>query len=734
MKLLKKFFLAGSLVLVLFQGQVLAQSTIKIQGRVLTVSGEPLVGAHVVVLGTGIGTTTNHAGRFELEDLFIGEYNLRATFIGYHEQQKNNIVVEIERAAVVDFVLHEKVLRLDGVVIEAKSPDPERSEFYTTITEAEIADGPYQSVADLLDQNAEVEIIVDGNGKKQVSIRGSDPKQVLILLDGVPLNSSLFGETDLESISLAGIQRINIWKGGSSYRFGSGALGGAIEIISKSFSEKRIGVTTDMGSFGDYSLKPAFAGTYKNIGLIGTLEARWHEGDFPYSYARLDGARVQDSRINGDFQSKGIHLRANINKGIHHASLQFNILDTERGLPGLIYSWTPFARAFNLRRMIIGQYQVRSPEWSAELYVSNHRNDSEFINEPPADAEPRFRTVPPYHNRNRVKSNTVKLTFNRSTRMFAELSLTHVAFKELARRFDPAFRPGEATNMNLAASMSGEFRINPASLLSELLIQPSLRYDMLRFSHVDANRTDNHVSPHLGIIAAWKGNWIFRIKSNISRSFRSPTFADLFYQDFRVAGNPDLLPEKSLDFDVGVQAELPFLGWMNLEASYYRHRIDDHIVWELGSFATFQPMNADALLEGYDLKSTWSLLKDRIELRVGHLTTNARNKVNDRITYDKYLTYRPSYSTRIALLFRWDPFEFKINNSFVGRRFVTSSNTIDLSPYSVEDLIIRMKTSFLNSQMKLAASINNIFNERYEITDRAPMPGRHFRISIELSR
>src|SRR3989442_13552307 len=90
------------------------------------------------------------------------------------------------------------------------------------------------------------------------SIRGSSPAQVLVLLDGIPLNSVGLGQTDLSTISVDAVDRIEILRGPFAAIYGSGALGGVISIVTtKAGRSQLVGRT---GGFDQRSVSLAIAG------------------------------------------------------------------------------------------------------------------------------------------------------------------------------------------------------------------------------------------------------------------------------------------------------------------------------------------------------------------------------------------------------------------------------------------------------------------------------------------
>ncbi|MFQ5437157.1 MAG: TonB-dependent receptor domain-containing protein, partial [Anaerolineae bacterium] len=227
--------------------------------------------------------------------------------------------------------------------------------------------------------------------------------------------------------------------------------------------------------------------------------------------------------------------------------------------------------------------------------------------------------------------------------------------------------------------------------------------------------------------------WLLNARANWGRSFRVPTFADLFFQDFRARGNANLLPEKSWDLDAGLQFGFPWLGWLEVSGTTFRHKVENLIVWELGSFATWQPFNTNALLTGWEFSGVWEIWQNRIHLNASHVILNAVDKSGRRTTHDKRLPYRPEHTTKVGMEMNFRKFALNYHRRLVGKRFVTPSNTVSRPGYAVDDVTILARHEFHKFKVNLKLSIFNLFDEKYEIVERAPLPGQHWRAELEVS-
>lgn len=222
--------------------------------------------------------------------------------------------------------------QLDQVVITAtKSPKKlsETGKIITVVTRQDIDHSVGKDLAQVL--NEQTGIIVNGAnsnpGKdKSIFFRGASDKYTLILLDGVPLNdpSQLGGQYDIRLIPLNTIDRIEILKGSQSVLYGSNAVAGVINIITrKAESEQTTGTGTL--SYGAYKTLKGGA----DFGRKGKI----FEYDLNYQYLNTDGiSETKDTSGKGNFPKNGYNMQA------FQARTGFNVNDNLKISPYFRYS------------------------------------------------------------------------------------------------------------------------------------------------------------------------------------------------------------------------------------------------------------------------------------------------------------------------------------------------------------------------------------------------------------
>ncbi len=198
---------------------------------------EHLPYATIVLTGTTVGTTTDASGHYLLKNLPLGEYTVEARALGYTPQRR---CVEIRpgETTEIDFEVEEQTVTLDRVVVSASRSERLKREApsLVSVLDAELFE---QAGANTLagglsfQPGVRVENTCQNCGFPQVRINGLDGRYSQVLVDSHPLFSALTSVYGLEQIPANMIERVEVLRGGGSALYGSSAIGGTINVITK---------------------------------------------------------------------------------------------------------------------------------------------------------------------------------------------------------------------------------------------------------------------------------------------------------------------------------------------------------------------------------------------------------------------------------------------------------------------------------------------------------------------
>lgn len=217
---------------------VLSKTDANIIGHVIDkMTGEHLPYVTVTLKGTTIGTTTDATGHYFLKNLPEGKFTIEAKFMGY-QTQSFDIETQKKKTLEIDFELEENTLSLNEVVVSANRNETTRRLAPTLVSVLDIKTFEKTNsttVADGLSfqPGLRVENNCQNCGFTQVRMNGLEGAYSQILLDSRPIFSALAGVYGLEQIPATMVERIEVVRGGGSALFGSSAIAGTINIITK---------------------------------------------------------------------------------------------------------------------------------------------------------------------------------------------------------------------------------------------------------------------------------------------------------------------------------------------------------------------------------------------------------------------------------------------------------------------------------------------------------------------
>ncbi|MGH2567927.1 MAG: TonB-dependent receptor, partial [Bacteroidota bacterium] len=197
----------------------------------------PLIGANVALRGTVLGRVTNADGEYRFERLPPGRYTVVISMVGYETFTAVDVEVTTAISRTVDVALKPTVIQAEPIIVTASRREQQLREApvsVSTVTAQAIADRNPVTLDEVLRYVPGVNMLQD-----QVNIRGSSGysrgvgSRVVVLFDGLPYLTGDTGEISWETIPVHQIQRVEVVKGAGSALYGSSALGGVINIITK---------------------------------------------------------------------------------------------------------------------------------------------------------------------------------------------------------------------------------------------------------------------------------------------------------------------------------------------------------------------------------------------------------------------------------------------------------------------------------------------------------------------
>ena len=200
-------------------------------------TGEHLPYIVVMLRGTTIGVTTENTGHYMIRNVPEGTYVVEVSAIGY-KTRTHEVNIRKGRSYEVNFVLEEDHVQIDGVIVSATRSETTRRmsptlvnvvgmDVYNRTNSTTVAQGL------AFQPGVRVENNCQNCGFQQVRINGLDGQYTQILIDSRPIFSALAGVYGIEQLPANMVDRVEVMRGGGSALFGSSAIAGTINIITK---------------------------------------------------------------------------------------------------------------------------------------------------------------------------------------------------------------------------------------------------------------------------------------------------------------------------------------------------------------------------------------------------------------------------------------------------------------------------------------------------------------------
>ena len=251
----------------------------RIQGVVQTSERTPLPNVNITIANTSLGTVSSSTGRFSFDNVPAGGYVLIARLVGYHSVEKE-IKISTNTTARMTIMLTPETMALPPIVVTGtkSSRKVENAPIQTqVITKREIDASGVINLRGLLAEQTGLAVISDhGRG---VQMQGFDPDYTLILLDGEPIIGRTAGTLDLDRFLVNNLEQVEIVKGPTSSLYGSEALAGVINLITR-MPEKpfSISVRPRYGSFGSLNFTGELETHQRDIGISFFIDRSQSDG------------------------------------------------------------------------------------------------------------------------------------------------------------------------------------------------------------------------------------------------------------------------------------------------------------------------------------------------------------------------------------------------------------------------------------------------------------------------
>ena len=605
------------------------------------------------------------------------------------------------------------------------------------------------SVADALRYFSGIQLKDYGGvgGIKTVNIRSMGTHHLGISYDGVALGNAQNGQIDLGQFSLDNVEEITLYNGQKSAIFQPASdfgNAGSIYIRTKmpdlSMRDYKLRFKAQYGSSDMFRFSTLWeqklSERVSSSVSAGFLTA---SGKYKFRYERRypNGETAWDTtavRQNGDIHAERIeaNLYGRIDQGGWQAKAY--LYNSARGIPGAIVNnvWRRGERQQDLNTFVQADFNKSigdgfSTRWLAKYaYYNTH-----YVN--------RDSTQLPVDNRYRQQelylstANVLELLPNWSASLSYDLKWNKLD----ADTWNFAYPTRLSNLVSVATAIDYKHLKAQGSLLATFVNDRSHRNGISYTLH----HSQFKLTPALFVnVYPFRGTF-FSMRAYAKKSFRMPTFNDLYYTDM---GNANLKPESAMQYDVGFALNKHFEQGIVRHAemhfdAYYNKVRDKIVAYPKGQQFRWTMLNlGDVRIKGIDVEAEADCQVGRdlmATVRAQYTYQDARD-VTDTSTsyYNDQIPYIPwhSGSAIVGLTYR----SWQLNYSFIyaGERYDEQENILynHVEPWYTSDLSLRYQCTWHRVLYTMMLEVNNVLDQQYEVIVNYPMPGRNYAVTLRV--
>ena len=721
-------------ILFIFILSSLLGQNFSIKGIVVDEKGQAISGANIYLKEIKLGCTSLKDGSFLFKNIPLGQYTLVFSVIGYKEY-----VIEIDQE--IPAAQDLGTIQLDAVPLKSKPIFVTASKYEQNLTDIPASlhvistnDLNYRNII-TIDEALKYTPGINMNGS-QVNIRGSNGysygvgSRVMMLIDGIPYLTGDTQEANMESIPVNQIERIEILKGSGSALYGSNAIGGVINIISKDIPEEPVLGIKIYGGFYDEPYYDQWKWSDKTRYLEGlkiNFSRKINNAGISLFASRdlNDGYKMNDWRRRYHFGGSIQYDLSNTNR----IKVSATYMDQKRGH---FLFWKDFSNA--LIPIELGQ-KVHSKRYHISTVFRHTIDDKSFY---------KVQAIW-YHNQ--FDDNITSTSFPTGNESKSDFMNCEFQYTKKINKHTVTSGINGSYN-SIESSMFGNrfgdglavYAQDEISITDKLSTTLGMRYD---YFHIDSARSGYQFNPKIGIV--YKANQKATFRSSCGTGYRGPSVSEAFTSTMLlnivpVIPNLDLKPERSISFESG-----------------YHHIWSKHFISDLAVFyneywdlieGTFLPSAsleiqfrnvAKAKIYGYELNVNGLIFKDKIGYYLGFTQVEPRDEKKD-----DYLSFRPRY-----LLYTGSSYRLNIFRLGVDYRYISRYDRIDLFDskiYNVTELfpdaekrgaahVVDLRLSaglrFAGKNIRTTFHINNLLQYHYIEIIGAIAPIRNYVLTID---
>lgn len=681
-------------------------------------TGVALPGSHIHIMRNGktVKTfVTNRQGKAQIPVNIIGDScMIFVTYLGFDSEeqtvfgsdQKNEVFVRLKPKA---NQLNEAVVT--GQYSMAGVEDAVQN--IKVISREKMDNMAAVSLADVLQNELNIRLNQDAALGTFMTMQGISGDNVKLLMDGVPIIGRLDGNIDLSQINLQNIERIEIVRGPLSVNYGTNALAGTINLITKSGNRKNNGL--QLGSYLENVGTVNVFGEYhyhNNNHIVQASGGRnffsgWSADDtfWPgFEQPVADVSRTSEWNPRTQYFADASYAYKTDSSRVRYSSRYFNETITNRGMPRSPYFETAFDEYFYTTRidnaLDYNQTFKKNGKFNFIAAYNYFRRDRETYFTDLTDMNRVKVDIESGHNADRFDLFNIRGVY--SAPLTDQLHVEGGIDVNIESAEGPRIEEGTSQIGDYAAFTTAEY-----SPVKNVTLRPGIRY---------AYNTLFTPVPLPSFNLLWKPSKRFSVRTSYARGFRAPTLKELFFFfvdiNHNIRGNSDLSPETSHNYAGSLRYKKVNNNTVwQAEGSVFYNDINDLITLAQVTGDEFSYVNVGRFrTTGAELSG--SLFVKQFKFTSGITYTGRDQGITDETGLAAFAFY-PEWQLNITKSWKEKGITLSLFHKYQGELpgFALSGEEVVstlIESYSMTDFTATK--NLFNKRLNISAGVKNIFN------------------------
>jgi len=563
-------------------------------------------------------------------------------------------------------------LQLNDIVVTASRLPQTREAVIadvTVIDAEEIQRAGQSTLVELLQRQPGVEISNNGGPGKTsgIFIRGTNSSHVVLMIDGVRVQSATTGAPTFENLPTELIDRIEILRGPASSLYGPDAIGGVIQVFTKK---------------GQAGFKPSFNlgyGGYDTKIASSSVRGKLNDTSYALSVSATDiggfsALDANNNALNDNDGYRNLATSANLSHQIadgHEVGLQFFNSEGSTRFDNRFNLTPGFSSNARIEQQSIALFshnQITS-FWQSKFRVAEGRDNSKTFDEFSLATGDVF--------------NTRQMQINWQNNLSLPVGTLTLMYDRLQDKVD------SSTSFDKTRRNNEGFVVSYLANVGAHSVQASVREDQ-------NSQFGNYVTGGIGYGYAFDDHW--RMTASYGNAFKAPTFNDLYWPGF---SNPNLRPEKSDNVEASLKYQK---GGLNLSVTAFENRIRDLIGFDLTTFTVDNISRSR--IRGLSLVGSqhWG----NLDISASIDLQSPRN-----LSDDNQLLRRANRNGKLNVNYTWQDWRFGAEVIGASKRYNDAANNFAMDGYTILNLVTQYK---FTPDWSVQARANNVLDKKYNIS------------------